>query len=103
MRRPEAARDEAQVGLQPLAQRRLELHRVVSDDHDPSWLHPQPQELGGEKRAIPIRALAAYELAAGDDDDPARAGQAPVGARTMPVRVTSTVTEEPPPGIGTTR
>src|SRR3954447_13094438 len=103
VRRPETARDEAELGLQALTERRFELDRVVADDHDPSGLHSQPQEFGGEKGAVPIRALAADELAAGDDDDPARAGQAPAGPRTMPARVRSTVTEEPPPGTWTTR
>ena len=68
MRRPEPAGDEARVGFQPVSQRRLELGRVVSDDRDPRGLEAVAKRLGGEERAVPVGALAADELAAGDDD-----------------------------------
>ena len=72
VRRAEAAGDEARVGLQTLAQHRLELGGGVPDDRDPGRLEPVAQRLGGEERAVPVGALAADELAAGDDDDRAR-------------------------------
>ena len=69
---PETAGDEAGVCLQSLAQNRLELGGRVPDDRDPGRLEPVLQRLGGEKGAVPVGALAADELAAGDDDDRAR-------------------------------
>ena len=72
VRRPETAGDEARVRLQPLTEGSLELGRRVSDDRDPGRLEPVAQRLGGEERAVPVGALAADELTAGDDDDRAR-------------------------------
>ena len=76
VRRPETARDAAELGLEPLAQRDLELVRVVADDRDPRRLDAEPQELRGEERPVQVAPVAADELAAGDDDEPARAAQA---------------------------
>src|SRR5206468_9546845 len=96
--RPEPARHDAEIRLEPILQRRLELGRIVADDLDPRRLDAEAQQLRSQKRAVAVVALPANELAAGDDDDPAGAGQAWVGATIAPVRVTSTVTEWPPPG-----
>ena len=74
--RPEAARDAAEIGLEPLAQRCLELGRVVADDRDPRRLDAEPQQLRGEERPVQVAPVAADELAAGDDDEAARAAQA---------------------------
>ena len=73
MRRPEPARDEARVGLQAVPQRRFELDGVVTDDRDPRGLEAVAKRFGGEERAVPVGALAADELAAGDDDGCPRA------------------------------
>ena len=72
MRRAETTGDEARVCLQPLPQNRLELGGRIPDDRDPGRLEPVAQRLGGEERAVPVGALAADELTAGDDDDRAR-------------------------------
>ena len=72
VRRAETAGDEARVGLQSLSQHRLELGGRVPDDRDPGRLEAVAQRLGGEEGAVPVGALAADELAAGDDDDRAR-------------------------------
>ena len=69
VRRAETAGDETRVRIQPLAQRRLQLGRRVSDDRDAGGLEPMCQRLGSEERAVAVGALAADELAAGDDDD----------------------------------
>ena len=76
MRRAQPARDEAEVGFEPLPERRLELGRVVADDRDPRRLDAEPQQLLREERPVQVGAVAADELAAGDDDEPAGAGQA---------------------------
>src|SRR5439155_10560656 len=89
-RRPEAARDRAEIGAEPLTQRRLELGRIVPDDLDTRRLEPEPQQLAGQERPVPVGPLAADELAAGDDHDPAGAGQAVAGATETPRAVTST-------------
>ena len=85
MGRPQAAGDETQVRCEPLAKRGFELVRVVADDRDPRRFHAEPQELLREERAVQVGAVAADELAAGDDDEPAGAAQA---ARVIPLRVT---------------
>ncbi len=66
--RAEAAGDEAHVGAHPLPQRLLELRGRVADDRDPRRLEPEPQRLAGVERAVAVGAVAAYELAARDDD-----------------------------------
>src|SRR5207244_8704648 len=91
-------RDGAEIGAEPLAQRTLQLGRVVADDLDPGRLDPQPQQLLGQERAVPVRPVAADELAAGDDNDPAGARQPVLGATVTPREVTSTITDRPPPG-----
>ena len=73
--RPEAARDEADVGLEPLAQGRLELVRVVADDRDARRLETEAQRFLGVERAVEIGSLAPDELAARHDDCCARARQ----------------------------
>ena len=98
VRRPEPARDAAEIGLEPLAQRRLELGRVVADDRDPRRLEAEPQQLRGEERAVQVAPVAADELTAGDDDEAARAAQA--AARVKPCVVK---TYEPGRGTWTTR
>ena len=81
MRRAEPARDEAEVRVEPLPQRGLQLERIVADDRDPCGLDAEPQQLLGEERPVQVRAVAADELAAGDDDEAAGARQA---ARVIP-------------------
>jgi hypothetical protein len=66
--RPEATGDEAEIGLQPFAERRLELVGPVADDGDPSRLEAELQRLRGEKRPVQVCPLSPDELAAGDDD-----------------------------------
>ncbi len=69
MRRTEAARDGDELGVRDgLAERPLELDRIVSDDVDAHRLEPEREQGAREERAVQIRALAADELAAGDDD-----------------------------------
>src|SRR5256714_12362458 len=69
MRRPEAARDDAEIRLQTRAQRRLELLRRVADDDDLRRIDAQGDELAREKRTVQIAAVAANQLAAGNDDE----------------------------------
>jgi hypothetical protein len=68
VRRPEPARDDADVGLQSLAERGRELAGRVADDRDPCRFEPEREELAGKERTVQVGALAADELAAGDDD-----------------------------------
>ena len=77
VRRPEPARDDAEVGLQALAERGRELARRVADDRDPRRIEPEREQLPGQKRPVQVGALAADELAAGDDDR----GPGPPGGR----------------------
>src|SRR5439155_13024261 len=101
MGRAEPAGDDAQVRLEARPQRRFELDRVVPDDLYARRLDAEPQELCREKRPVAVAALAADELATGDDDDAARACQAVAGATETPRRVTTTLTVRPPPGMVT--
>ena len=72
--RPETARDEADVGAGARgAQSRLELDGVVAHDRDLTGHEPEPERLARVERPVPIRPLAADELAAGDDDRRPRA------------------------------
>ena len=75
VRRPEPAGDEADVGLERLAQRRLELGGVVADDRDAGGLQPEPERLLGIEGAVQVAPLAPYQLAARHDDGCARARQ----------------------------
>ena len=81
VRRPESARDQQQVGLEPLGERRsaARLGRVA-DDRDPRRLEAEPDELACQERAVEVSAVAADELAARDEDD--RAGTAQAASRT---------------------
>ena len=74
VRRAEAAGDEAEVRLEPLPERLLEILRAVADDRDPLGVEPEPHDLGGEEGPVPVLAVAADELAARDDDRRPRAG-----------------------------
>jgi hypothetical protein len=68
VRRAEPARDEAQVGVEPLRERRLELVGTVADDRDPRRLEPELERL--RARNGPFRSVRSprHELAPGDDD-----------------------------------
>ena len=80
VRRAEAARDEAQVGREALGQRGPQLVRPIADDDDPRGLEAETQRLLGKERPVPIGALAADELAPGDDDDCAGASASSAGS-----------------------
>ena len=58
VRRAEAARGDAQVGLEPVPQGRLEVVRVVADDDQPCRLEPQRDELPREERAVAVQSAA---------------------------------------------
>ncbi len=72
--RPEAARDEADVGCARGAERLLEIDGVVPDDRDPLRHEAERERLPRVERSVPVCPLPADELAAGDDD--CRAGAA---------------------------
>jgi hypothetical protein len=93
VRRTEPPGDDAQIGAQPLRERSLELVLAVAHDDDARRLDAQPQQLGGDKGPVQVVAVAADELAAGDDDDSARCGQTP---GRMPRAVTISVLTLPP-------
>ena len=75
VRRPEATGDEAHVGLEALAECRLEPLGVVADDCDVCGLEPEQQRLTGVERPVQVCPLSAHELAARDDDGGARTPQ----------------------------
>ena len=93
VRRAEPAGDEADVGVLRGTKRRLEVVRVVPDDHDPLRHETERERLAGVERAVPIGALAAHELAARDDDDRARPRAHPLTAVAP-----DTVSARPPGG-----
>jgi hypothetical protein len=66
--RAEAAGDETRVRREAFPQDGFQLGRRVADDRDPGGLEAVLQRLGGQEGAVPVRALAADELTAGDDD-----------------------------------
>ena len=68
VRRAEAARDDAEVRLQPYVERGLELPLVVADDRDRRGLEPEAHELAREEGPVAVGAVAAHELAARDDE-----------------------------------
>ena len=68
VRRPEPARDDAEIGSEPFAQRGLEIGRVVSDDRDPRGVETEREHGMREKRAVTVPPVATDELAAGGDD-----------------------------------
>src|SRR5213076_1678848 len=80
--RAEAAGDEAEVGIEAVAERVLQLVLPVADDLDPRRLEAESKRLACEERAVAVRPVAADELAAGDHEGrpPADQGQAPVVA-----------------------
>ena len=70
VRRPEPAGGDAELVAEPLVERRVELVRVVADDDQACRLEPEPHELAREERPVAVRALAADELGARQDDAP---------------------------------
>ena len=68
MRRPESARNDAELGLEAFPQRGQQFVGRVADDGDPGRLEPEREQLAGEKRAVQVGAVAADELASRDDD-----------------------------------
>ena len=93
MRRAEPAGDEADIGVLRGTKRRLEVARIVPDDHDPLRHETEREGLAGVERAVSIGALAAHELAARDDDDRARPRAHPLTAVAP-----DTVSARPPGG-----
>jgi hypothetical protein len=73
VRRPEPAGDDAEVRGRALTERRLELFRRVADDEDAFRLEPERDELTRDERPVQVVAISSNELAAGDDDERARA------------------------------
>ena len=92
-----AAGDDAEIGLEAFPESRLELCRVVADDDDPAWIDAEREQLPGEERPVQVAAVAADELAAGDDDDGPGpcARQAEGGAFLTAVGVTTSFSETP--------
>jgi hypothetical protein len=74
VRRPQTAGDDAEVRLEPFAERSGELTGFVADDRDAGGRDAERKELAGEERAVQVGALATDELTAGDDDRGARPG-----------------------------
>src|SRR5207244_5389132 len=96
VRRSESARDDAEIRLEPLAQGGLQLVGPVAHDRDACRLEPELEYLPSEEGPVQVSAVAANELARGDDEDRARPGQAAVGARLIPFGETSTIDGSPP-------
>jgi len=68
VRGPETSGDDAEIGPQPLGEGGCELARRVADDRDARRRETQGQQLSRQERPVQVGALAADELAAGDDD-----------------------------------
>jgi hypothetical protein len=68
VRRPETAGDDAEIGLERLAERCLQLLFSVTDERDAVGLDSSLQEFAGEERPVAVGALSADDLASGDDD-----------------------------------
>jgi hypothetical protein len=83
VRRPQPARDDQQVVAQSLAQRGLELRRLVPDDRDPRRLDAQPHQRRGQERPVAVVAVAADELGARRDDRGSYAGRQPLAVTTI--------------------
>ena len=66
--RAEAARDDEQLAGEPLPQGRFDVVCSVTDDPDLGRLDPEREQRAREKRPVPVVAVAADELRAGDDD-----------------------------------
>src|SRR5439155_820916 len=100
--RAEPSGDDAEVGLQALAERGRELPRHIADDRDPCGREPERQELPRQKRPVQIGALAAHELAAGDGRGRRRGGRSPRRhGRTRPAELQAAITSEVMPVITT--
>ena len=69
MRRAESARHNAEVGLQAFTEYGGEVAGAIADEDDARGFDSPPGELGGEKGAVGVAAVAADELATGDDDE----------------------------------
>ena len=63
VRRAEPARDEAEVGVEALSERALEILRSIADDRDPRRIEAEANRFGGEERPVAVLSLAANELA----------------------------------------
>ena len=85
VRRPEPARDDEQVVLEPSPKSRLEIGRVVADDRDPRRFDTAAEKIRREVRPVAIGPVAANELRARRDDRGAYAACQPVFV-TMPTR-----------------
>ena len=99
--RPEPSGDDEQVGRQALAECRLQLLGLVSDERDSRGLEASPRQLLGEKRAVRVAAPAPHELATCDDDRCA-GSQSSGGASETRFGVTSSHRRAPVPAPGTT-
>ncbi len=74
VRRAEPTGHDAELGgAECLGECVRELFFFVADDRDPGRLDTVPEQLVRQERAVQVASLAADELAAGDDDEPARA------------------------------
>ena len=80
VRRTEPAGDHEQVGVEPFVERGPQLVGTVADDRDPCRLETEPDELACQERPVQVAAVAADQLAPGDEDDRARTAQ--VASRT---------------------
>ena len=80
VRRPEPARDEADVGLLRRSEHALEIRWIVPDDHDRAGDEAERERLPRVERPVAVGSLAAHELAARDDDRRARTPTHPLTA-----------------------
>ena len=69
VRRPEAARDDAEIRPQSVPERLLQLLLAVADDLDARGLEAETKQLPCEPRPVPVRSVAAHELAACNDQE----------------------------------
>ena len=67
--RAEPSREHADVRLQPLPDRLLQLGLAIADDDDPPDVEPEPDELPREVWAVLVAPVTAHELRARDEDD----------------------------------
>jgi hypothetical protein len=88
------ARDHAELGVpEPFGECLRELLFPVAHDRDPGRLDTVAQQFPRQERSIQVAPVAANELAAGDDDEPARTGGHTAGR--MPRGVTIRVFTPP--------
>ena len=99
--RPEPSGDDEQVGRETLAECRLQLLGLVSDERDSRGLEAPPRQLLGEKGAVRVAAPAPHELAACDDER-SPGSQRTGGASETRFGVTSSHRRGPVPAPGTT-